>query len=67
MGMADNLRVWKKKIENLSQELRQYINDFYVYNEEKLTDTEDDFLQDLQSDSYGNNWFKLIFNLKAGF
>ena len=37
---------WKEKIENLSKELQEYINDFYVYKTEELTDTEDDFLQD---------------------
>lgn len=42
--MADN--TWKAKIENLSKELQKYISDFYFYNKEKLTDTEDDFLQD---------------------
>ena len=37
---------WKEKIENLSNELQKYIDDFYFsYREEKLTDTEDDFLQ----------------------
>ena len=43
--MADNM--WKEKIENLSKELQKYIKDFYVHNEEKLTDAEDDFLQDV--------------------
>ena len=42
--MSDNR--WKEKIENLSKELRKYINNFYVYKTEKLTNTEDDFLQD---------------------
>lgn len=43
--MSDN--GWKEKIENLSKELQKYIENFYVsYREEKLTDTEDDFLHD---------------------
>lgn len=43
--VTDN--AWKEKIGNLSKELQKYIEDFYFsYREEKLTDTEDDFLQD---------------------
>ena len=43
--MTDSM--WKEKIENLSKELQKYIEDFYFsYREEKLTDSEDDFLQD---------------------